>query len=338
MRVERRYYGVNICRNILICLTLLSACLPCRAQTDPNLTQYFQSPTFFNPASAGHTDLLRIRVGSRLQWLGIEGAPRDFMATGDIPFKLINRRWGAGAVLMQESIGLYRTLSVGAQLSARQKVGKGLLSLGVQVSYLNQQFKGSEVYIPDDDDFHQSNDEAIPNTDVTGQGVDLGLGVAFSHKWVDLGVSCTHLLQPTLKLRREGDNGTASSEGQDFEFTFPRTLYFTAQSNIPIKNTLFEVLPSVMLRSDLHTVQANVTARVRWHKFLTVGLAYRTQDAVSLLLEGEIKGFTLAYSYDYATSAIMRASSGSHEVWVGYSLKLNFGEKNRNKHKSIRLM
>ncbi len=34
----------------------------------------------------------------------------------------------------------------------------------------------------------------------------------------------------------------------------------------------------------------------------------------------------------------MRASSGSHEVWVGYSLKLNFGEKKRNRHKSIRVM
>lgn len=321
-----------------LCACLVWFALPSRAQTDPALTQYFQAPTFFNPSAAGQTDLLRIRAGSRLQWLGIEGAPRDFMATGDIPFRLANRRWGGGAVLMQESIGLFRTLSIGAQLSARQKVGKGLLSLGLQVSYLNQQFKGSEVYIPDDDDYHESNDEGIPTIDVTGQGVDLGLGIAFSHKWIDLGVSCTHLLQPTLKLRREGDHGSGGSDDQTFEFTFPRTLYFTAQSNIPIKNTLFEVLPSVMLRSDLKTVQADITARVRWRKFLTVGLAYRTQDAVSVLLEGEIKGFTLAYSYDYATSAIMRASSGSHEVWVGYSLKLNFGEKNRNRHKSIRLM
>ncbi|MDE7389041.1 MAG: type IX secretion system membrane protein PorP/SprF, partial [Muribaculaceae bacterium] len=111
-----------------------------------------------------------------------------------------------------------------------------------------------------------------------------------------------------------------------------------AQSNIPIKNTLFEVIPSMLLRSDFRSVQADVTARLRWKKFLTAGFGYRTQDAVSVILQAEYKGFTLAYSYDYATTAIMRVSSGSHEIWAGYSLKLDLGEKNRNRHKSIRLM
>ena len=111
-----------------------------------------------------------------------------------------------------------------------------------------------------------------------------------------------------------------------------------AGSNVPIKNTLFEGVPSLMLRSDFNRVQADVTARLRWKKFLGVGVGYRTEDAVSVLLEAEFKGITIAYSYDYATSAIMRASSGSHEVWLGYSLKLDFSEKNRNRHKSIRIM
>ena len=93
-----------------------------------------------------------------------------------------------------------------------------------------------------------------------------------------------------------------------------------------------------MVRTDLKRVQADITARLRWKKFLTAGVGYRTNDAVSVLIEAELKGFTLGYSYDYSTSPIMRVSSGSHEVWVGYSLKLNFSEKNRNKHKSIRIM
>ncbi len=308
------------------------------AQTDPSLTQYFQAPTFFNPAAAGRTDLLRIRGGSRMQWVGIDGAPRDFIATADVPFKLFNRRWGGGATMLQENIGLYKTFSINAQLSARQKIGKGFLTLGVQVGYLTQSFQGSKVEIPDDDDYHEATDEAIPNIDVSGDHVDLAVGLAYSHKWFDVGLSCSHLLSPTINMRREGDQGSGSSEEQSFEFHFRRNLYFIASSNIPIKNTLFEVLPSVMVRTDLQGVQADITARVRWKKFLTAGIGYRTQDAVSVMLQGEFKGITLAYSYDYATSAIMRASSGSHEVWVGYSLKLNFGEKNRNKHKSIRIM
>lgn len=325
-------------KRLLYILIALFAALGSAAQTDPSLTQYFQAPTLLNPANAGATDLLRIRAGARLQWLGIDGAPQDFMATGDVPFQLAGRRWGGGLVMFQETIGLYKTLNLGVQLSARQKIGKGYLTFGVQASYLTQSFQGSKVEIPDDDDFHEGNDEAIPTMDVAGQHLDLALGLGYTHKWFELGLSCTHLLSPTLNMTREGEQGAGSSEGERYEFQFDRNLYFTAQSNIPIKNTLFEVLPSLMVRSDLRTFQADITARVRWKKFLTVGVGYRTRDAVSLLLQGEFKGFTLGYSYDYATSAIMWASSGSHELWVGYSLKLNFGDKNRNRHKSIRVM
>lgn len=321
-----------------MCALMCALASALSAQTDPALTQYFQSPTYFNPAAAGSTDLLRIRAGSRMQWVGIDGAPRDFMAAADVPFKLFNRRWGGGATMFQESIGLYKTFSINLQLSARQKLGKGFLTVGVQAGYLTQSFQGSKVNIPDDDDFHEGNDEAIPDFDVAGDHLDLAVGIGYTHKWFDVGLSCTHLLSPTINLRREGSQGAGSSDEQNFQFKFRRNLYFVASSNIPVKNTLFEVLPSVMVRTDLQTVQADITARVRWKKFLTAGIGYRTQDAVSVMLQGEFKGITLGYSYDYATGAIMRASSGSHEVWLGYSLKLNFGEKNRNKHKSIRVM
>ena len=104
----------------MVLFAALVAALPVSAQTDPNLTQYFQAPSFLNPAEAGATDLLRLRGGSRMQWLGIEGAPRDFMAAADIPFAVFGRRWGGGATMFQESIGLYKTLSINGQLSARQ--------------------------------------------------------------------------------------------------------------------------------------------------------------------------------------------------------------------------
>ena len=56
------------------------------------------------------------------------------------------------------------------------------------------------------------------------------------------------------------------------------------------------------------------------------------------MIGAEYKGFFIGYSYDYPTSAISKASSGSHEIFAGYSLKLNMSEKNKNKHKSIRIM
>ena len=111
-----------------------------------------------------------------------------------------------------------------------------------------------------------------------------------------------------------------------------------AGSNIPIKNTLFEVQPSMMVKTDFTFTQAEITGRVRYNKFLTFGVGYRLDDAVSALVSAEYKNFFLGYSYDYPISDISKASSGSHEIFAGYRLKLDHSEKNRNKHKSIRIM
>ena len=111
-----------------------------------------------------------------------------------------------------------------------------------------------------------------------------------------------------------------------------------AGGNIPVNNTLFELQPSVFVKTDFNLYQAEATMRVRYNKFITGGVAYRHKDAVSLVAGVEIKNFLVGYSYDYPISDISKATSGSHEVFVNYNVKLNLGEKNKNKHKSIRLM
>ena len=127
-------------------------------------------------------------------------------------------------------------------------------------------------------------------------------------------------------------------EEKNYEFQIGRILYFMAGSNIPLKNTLFEIMPSIMVKSDLTFTTAEITGRVRYNKFLSAGLGYRYNDAVTIMVGAEYKNFFLCYSYDYHTSEISKASSGSHEILAGYKLKLDLSEKNKNKHKSIRIM
>ncbi len=237
-----------------------------------------------------------------------------------------------GAVVQQQSEGLYRSLQAGVQLAWKKKMLGGELSVGAQVGLINETFKGSEIIIPEGDDAHESNDDAIPQTDVTGNGLDVSAGVMFQHKWFWTAISAMHATAPTVSLKLEND------EEKVYEFDVPRLYYFMAGSNIPIKNTLFEVQPSVFFKTDLQSYQAEATARVRYNKFLSGGVAYRHKDAVSLLLGANYKGFFISYSYDYAISEMRKATSGSHELFVGYNVKLDMGEKNRNKHKSIRIM
>lgn len=78
--------------------------------------------------------------------------------------------------------------------------------------------------------------------------------------------------------------------------------------------------------------------RTTYNHFLTFGLSYRWEDALGVTIGAEYKNFFLGYAYEYPFSGINKASSGSHEIVVGYSLKLDFSGQNKHKHRSIRIM
>lgn len=335
---------LRLLKAALTVVAISATAVSASAQTDAQLSQYYEVPAYYNPAAIGNTDYIRIRAGSRLQWVGIDNAPRTFLAMADMPVKLGKKRLAVGLVANSESQGLFSGINIGLQAGYKFKLFKGQLTAGIQLGYANQVFKGSEVFIPDGDDFHEPTDEAIPRTDVSGGAFDMGAGVYYTHKYFWAGLSGTHLMSPTISFSDDQNTGNAGSDASTgngmkrYEIQLRRTLYFMGGGNIPIKNTLFEVLPSLMVKSDFTFTRAELTGRVRYKKLFTFGLGYRFDDAVIATLAAEYKGFFVGYSFDYPTSAISKASSGSHEIIAGYSLKLNLSDKNKNKHKSIRIM
>lgn len=313
-------------------ILLAVASTDAKAQVDAGFTQYFEVPSYYNPAAIGLTDYLRIRGGSRLQWMGIPKAPKTFLANADMPVKLFGKRIGVGLVMQQESMGLYNNLTLGAMGAYKLKLLKGELSVGFRIGLFDESFRGSEVILPDDDDYHQSADDAIPTTDVHGTAFDASLGAYYKHPLFWVGISATHINQPTVNMSTDG------TEAKQYEFKAGCSFYFMGGGNIPIKNTLFEVQPSVLVKTDFTFTTAEITARLQYNRFFYGGLAYRYNDAVALLLGANFKNFFVGYSYDYPISDIAKASTGSHEIWLGYSMKLDLGEKNRHRHKSIRIM
>ena len=310
-------------------------CDSVRAQNAEALfSQYYSMPTMYNAGATGSTDYLRIRGGARLQWIGIDNAPKSFAGTADMPIKLGKKRVGVGVALMQEGIGLFSNLDLGLQASYKIKVLKGELSIGVQAAYLNTKFKGSEVVLPDGDDYHES-DEAIPTQDLSGNSFDLSAGLWYTHPKFYVGISGRHLMSPTITMSIEESE---NSESQEYDVKLDRTLYFTAGSNIKLKNTLFELQPSVIVMTDLTDFTGQIDMRARYNRLFSFGVGYRWKSGVSVSLGAEFKNFCLGYSYEYPLSAIAKASSGSHEIVAGYSLKLDFSQKNKNKHRSIRFM
>ena len=305
--------------------------------TDILLAQYRETLPLYNPAATGSTDYLRIRAGARLQWLGIDNAPMNFVGVADMPLQLGKQKLGVGVIVNQGSLGLFRNLDIGIQASYRRNMLKGTVSVGIQGNYFHQKFKGSDIFIPDDDDYHDSGDEALPTQDVAGAVFDLGAGVWYQRTNWWVGVSGLHLLNPTVKMKIESTSGD-SADMEYFETELPRTLYFMAGGNIPIKNTLFELQPSMLIASDFTDVTGEADLGVRYNKMVTLSAGYRWKSALKVGLSAEIKDFFIGYAYEYPLSSIAKASSGSHEILAGYRVKIDFNKATRNKHRSIRLM
>lgn len=327
----------NLMRRLLAVAMMISLAsgFLLHAQSEAQLTQYWAVPTLYNPAASGSTDYVRIRGGAKLQWLGITNAPKSFFALADSPLKIGTKKIGLGVSFSQESLGLFSNLQANVQASYKFRLFKGEFSVGVQGGYYNSKFKGSEVYIPDNDDYHQGSDTSLPTQDLTGNAFDLSAGIQYTHKYFSVGVGGLHLLRPSVKLNIEGSE---SSDSHEYETELTRNLYFIADSNIPLKNTLFSLQPSLLVRTDFSSFSAEITARATYNKFLTFGIGYRWKEAISAMIGAYYKNFFLGYAYDYPMSAINKASSGSHEIIAGYQLKLDFSGKNKNKHRSIRIM
>lgn len=323
----------RILRHIILVVVCVVPMLV-QAQADIQLSQYWAAPSYYNAGATGQGDKMNILVGTRQQWIGIEGAPSSFWGRADMPLRFLGGHHGIGIAFSSTQEGLFSNMVFGAQYAYKLKIKKGFLCFGVQAGLVDQKFDGSKVDIPNSDHHTPAGeDEDIPTTEVSGMAFDAAFGVYYVHPLFHVGLSATHLTEPTIRYQ---DSGSQNDNG--FEFFVPRQFYFMAGGNIPLRNPLYEIQPSMMISTDLNVFTAEATVRLRYNKLFWGGLGYRWNDAVSVMLGAEFKGFILGYSYDLPVTAVLKASSGSHEVFVGYSLKLDLSDKNKTKHKSIRIL
>ena len=63
------------------------------------------------------------------------------------------------------------------------------------------------------------------------------------------------------------------------------------------------------------------------------GFSYRVNESVGIMFGVKLGRFHAGYAFDFPTTALGRASSGSHELCVKYALKLNKTKTGKNRQK-----
>jgi type IX secretion system PorP/SprF family membrane protein len=299
-----------------------------QAQYDAQFSQYFHAMGYYNPAVAGLSGNLDAAALYRLQWAGFgESSPKTLFATANMPFRFLNREHGAGIVMVKDDVSSIRSnMFVGLQYAFLKKTGKGTLRIGVQGGMVNMTVRGDKIRLPVDSLGNSGPpDEAIPSSTISAKTVDFNVGVYFSTDKFYVGAASTHVLEP-------------QTDEENLKTFIEREYNFTAGYNIGTNNPLLELQPSVFVKTNLNMYQVDVTARAVYAKRFSGGLSWRMNDAVTVLLGAAIGKIQAGYAYDFPVTAIRKGSTGSHELFLRYRIRLNMPKTALGKYKSVRFL
>ena len=309
-------------RKIIITALLLLTVNVVRAQYDPSYSHYFSMEPSFNPASVGKENVLNVVGAYALDLAGFEHNPNTFYVGADMPLYFLKSYHGVGLSMLNDKIGLFTHQRIAGQYAFRFKLFGGRLAAGIQAGLLMEKFDGSKLDVED------SNDPALPSSEVSGNSLDLGFGLYYTHKNWYAGASVQHITAPQIDL------------GETNEFKVDPSYYLTAGYNIKLRNPLISIPTSTLVRYDGVSWRGDITARVVYKndkKMLYGGVSYSPTNSVTALIGGSFHGINIGYSYEVYTSAI-NPGNGSHELFVSYQTDINLQKKGRNKHKSVRFL
>ncbi len=300
----------------------LLAAVSVRGQYDPAFSHYYDMEPSFNAASVGKESKLNINAAYAISMAGFENNPKTMYVAADMPFYFLKSFHGAGLQLLNDQIGLFRHQRLQVQYAPKFKLLGGTMSIGIQAGLLSENFDGSKL------DLEDSSDPAFTTTSVNGNAIDLSVGIYYVHGRAYAGLSVQHANAPLISL------------GESNELQIDRTYYFTGGYNIKLRNPFLTIKPSVLLRTDLTGYRADITGRLVYNvekKTMYIGVNYSPSNSVALHIGGSVHGVMLGYSYEYYTSGLSFIN-GSHELYIGYQMDINFTKKGKNRHQSVRIL
>jgi type IX secretion system PorP/SprF family membrane protein len=298
-------------KKIILLVFFFLSILKVTAQQDPHFTQYMNNMSIVNPAYASATPAI-LNLGSlyRSQWSGIDGAPKTLTVFAHTP---INNKIETGISLISDNIGdgakketnFFADFSYILKLNEKQNLSFGMKAGFSAISTNFNGFRLNSGDISTDKAFAENVNETVPN---------IGVGAYYFTDNYYVGISAPNLLSAEhIKERKE-----ISSLGTQNIHT-----YFTGGYVFDI-NESFKLKPAFMaIFVTGAPVSVDLTANVLYNEKFELGVAYRFNDSVSILMNVNVApNLRIGYSYDYTTSNLSQFDSGSHEIGLFYNLDL----------------
>jgi type IX secretion system PorP/SprF family membrane protein len=281
---------------------LFSMAFYSKAQQDPQFSQYIFNNLSFNPGSAGSEQAICATALHRSQWVGFEDAPVSTNLSVQSPLSLLHG--GLGLNILTDKIGQNEFLSLNLSYAYRIEMASGNLGIGLSVGVMQDGITGSNIIT-------QNPDPLIPTTDEKGSGLDLGFGLFYNSDNLYIGLSSTHINEPTIATTLD-------------IFDVKRHYYLTT-GYIHELSEKINLKPSLLVKSDGVTATVDLTSLLEYNKKLWGGVTYRPSSRAVLLLGMHInEDLKFGFSYDVPTTNV--SSSGTFEFMLGYCFKIDYNK------------
>jgi type IX secretion system PorP/SprF family membrane protein len=316
------YFKVSFTASLLASLFFIQP-LVSIGQQEPQFTLNQFNHLTVNPGFAGLREAICVTGIVRQQWIGMNDedgthvAPETFVINADAPIRLLHG--GISAVVMQDKIGYFKDVYVKVGYSYNKTLASGELGIGFNVGFLNKSLDFSKLKPVETDPLLNGAQESTMFT-------DLSFGIFYLQPaGLYFGLSSTQILQGA----RELGNGA-------YEYDLARHYYGTVGYQLSwIRNPAYVFVPSLFVKFDGNTVQADINAMVEYNRKVWGGVSYRLQETAAVMIGLYIKDLGIGYAYDIPLSQI--GGAGSHEVMLRYCFQLEL-EKSKKSFRNTRFL
>ncbi len=277
------------------------------AQQQPLYTMYMWNQLIINPGYAGSREALTVSGVWREQWVGLDGAPSTQVISIHSP--LPNDNVGLGLTIQNDNVGPTNNTGVWGDFAYRLQMSeKSKLSFGLRAGF----------------DIYQASLRDLENVDVNDPAFNgnienkflpnFGFGAYYYGSRGYVGVSSPTIIENELNSGNNPGNGASDLSARHYYLMAGYVFNLSQDSS----GVMFK--PSAVVRAVSGSpVSFDISANFLIKQKLWLGAAYRFQDAVAAIVSFQFTDHLQAgYSYDFGTSNLRSAHSGSHELMLTY--------------------
>ena len=307
-------------KKIIILILAVITVVTVSGQQDPQFTQNMFNKLANNPGFAGSRGVVSTSILHRSQWMGFsdDGAAastQNFSIDAELPFLY----GGVGLNVVKDNIAEFSNLGLQASYAYRTELGVGQIGMGMSVGMYQSGLNGGALKSA------QSGDPAVPTGDVKGSNLDIGAGVYYNTQDVYIGLSSSHMTEPTIEW----------SEGSSINTLDLTRHYFLIAGYYHEINSILSLNPSIYLKSDGATSQLDINTNLIYNNKMWGGVSYRLDEGL-ILLAGMNVNEDLRFGLGYDVT-IMNPMSNSIEFMLGYNFKIKTN-KAVSKYKNPRFL